>query len=111
MTFEEKRAAPRIHFVSNILITTGDGRIRATVDSKNISLKGIYVQAEQSLPVGTRCVLEVDLAGFSSNLRFRVNGKVCRHDSRGMGIAFCDLDAGTFIHLKNLIRLHQDKGN
>ena len=106
MTVNEKRGAERVRFESRILIQSVQGNVKATVEARNISLKGIYLQAESMLPIGTMCDIDIDLTGNSSEMAFTVQGMVCRHDEHGMGIAFLDLKVDNFVHIKNLVQLN-----
>ena len=106
MIVNEKRGAKRVRFESRILIRTDQGNIKATAEARNISLKGIYLQAESMLPIGTWCDIDIGLTGNSSEMFFTVQGRVCRHDEHGMGIAFLDLSMDNFVHIKNLVQLN-----
>ncbi|HHD64375.1 MAG TPA: PilZ domain-containing protein [Desulfobulbaceae bacterium] len=110
MTGKERRQGERILFKSRILIITGDDNIVAEADSRDISLRGIYLLPEKKLPLDTFCALKISLTGESSTMMVTVHGKVCRHDEQGMGIAFLDLEEDGFIHIKNLIALHSADG-
>ena len=35
-----------------------------------------------------------------------IPGKICRHDGQDMAVAFLDMDMDSFVHIKNLVRLH-----
>jgi hypothetical protein len=102
----ERREAVRIQFESRILIKTDGDIIGATADSRNISLKGMYVQPEKQLPLKTPCTLDITLTGDTSKMTITIPGEVCRHDEKGMGITFTDMEVDNFVHIKNLIKLH-----
>ncbi len=111
MSIRDRRKAERIRFTSRIVITLPDRELEATADARNISLNGMYLEARETLPPGTRCILTVTLSGDSSQMAFQVNGMVCRCEPEGMAVEFCRLDTDTFVHLKNLIRLLRESGN
>ncbi len=106
MAKNERRRARRIRFESQVLLQAGNEEVRATVDARNISLKGMYVQAGQRLPVHTPCRVTVRLTGSASQVAFTVEAKVCRHDDQGMGLAFARLSEDSHVHIKNLVRLN-----
>jgi len=110
MLDKERRQGERIQFTSHIHITTEDDTIGARADSRDISLKGIYLVPEKRIPLNTFCTLQISFTGESSTMTFTLHGKVCRHDDRGMGIAFHDLTEDSFVHIKNLIALHSAEG-
>ena len=106
----ERRGDGRIRFESRVRIHTEDGTINAEVDSRDISLMGIYLVPEKKLAINTFCTLNICINGESSIMEFIIHGKVCRHDTEGMGVAFLDMEKDTFVHLKNLIMLHTADG-
>ena len=106
----EKRAANRIRFESQITIRTDDQTIEATADSRNISLKGIYLTPRKKIALGAHCTLAITLTGEGSQMIVTIPGRVCRHDDQGMAVAFLDMDVDSFVHLKNLVKLHAAEG-
>ena len=106
MSEQEQRKAERIRFESQITIRTGDDTVEATADSRNISLKGIYLVPEKKIPVDTPCTLAITLTGKGSQMIVTIPGKICRHDGQGTAVAFLDMDVDSFVHIKNLVKLH-----
>ncbi len=102
----ERRGARRVRFESRVLLQAGDEEVRATVDARDISLKGMYVQAGQRLPVHTPCRVTVRLSSSASQVAFTVEAAVCRHDDQGMGLVFTRLSEDSYVHIKNLVRLN-----
>jgi len=111
MSDKERREAGRVRFESRILIKTEGDTIGATADSRNISLKGMYVMPEKKLELNTPCILDITLTGNTSKMTITIPGKICRHDEKGMGIAFTDMKVDNFVHIKNLINLHSSQGD
>ncbi|WP_457574448.1 PilZ domain-containing protein [Desulfolithobacter sp.] len=108
MITEERRQATRIRFESRVRIHWDNGELEATADTRDISLKGLYVFAEKRLPVGTRCSLDIDLTGPASKLICSLTGVICRHDASGMGIQFQEMDPHAFVHLKSFLHLKEE---
>lgn len=106
MNGQERRQAKRVRFESHITIRTEDETVEATADSRNISLKGIYLVPKKTIPLNTPCTLAITLTGKGSQMLVTVPGVVRRHDGRGMAIAFPDMDVDSFVHIKNLVQLH-----
>lgn len=106
-TTPEQRRAPRIVFISSALVRYEHGRVMETkVDTRNISLKGLYLETATPIPVETLCDITIHLTGATSKMDFKVQGVVCRHDPSGMGIAFTHLDEDSYLHIVNLVSLH-----
>ena len=106
-TNPEQRQAQRILFVSKAIVRHGpDQAIEAKVDTRDISLKGLFLETDAVIPVDTSCELEIHLSGATSKMDFTVQGVICRHDSSGMGVAFTHLDEDSYLHIINLVKLH-----
>jgi type IV pilus assembly protein PilZ len=76
--------------------------------ARNINEGGLFVEAEQPHPVGTRVALQFKLPGGDEPLQ--VSGVVVRtaegsdDDPSGMGIEFDDLDTRTRQRINELVR-------
>ena len=106
-TKPEQRRAPRVVFISSALICyENDQVVEIKVDTRNISLTGLYLETDTRIPVDTPCKIAIQLAGATSKMEFKVEGLVCRHDQNGMGISFTHLNPDSYIHISNLVKLH-----
>ena len=70
----EKRKNTRISFQTEVVLETDETRITAAAESKNISLKGMFINTEERLPPGTQCMIEIRLTGSSSKLSIKISG-------------------------------------
>lgn len=103
---DEKRRHPRVNFKTQIKISLeGGGRqIELEGDSKDLSLKGVFVRAgEESLDAGTPCDISIYLTGGIDEIRLAMKGSVVRSNKDGMGIVFDSMDVDTYSHLKNIV--------
>ncbi|MBW2020589.1 MAG: PilZ domain-containing protein [Deltaproteobacteria bacterium] len=100
---EEKRKKTRVHFRTQVILKTDESEIVAEANSKDISMKGIFVNTEKKIPVGTPCDIEILLTGTSTKLALTVKGVIKRQDASGLGVAFDSIDLDSYIHLKNII--------
>jgi hypothetical protein len=74
-----------------------------TLQTKDISLKGLLCTPEPGLKPGQKCQVELILdQGPSLSLQ----GCVARSDAQGTAIDFRSMEPETFQHLRNLIRLY-----
>ncbi len=106
-TMPEQRRAPRVVFISSAIICyEHDQVIEAQVDTRNISLTGLYLETVARIPVDTPCNIAIQLAGATSKMEFKVEGTICRHDRAGMGISFTRLNPDSYIHISNLVNIH-----
>lgn len=107
MSTPERRRAPRIVFESSATLRYDQGQVlEVRVDTRNISLTGLYLETDTRIPVETHCKIKIQLTGATSKMDFKVRGVVCRHDQTGMGITFTHLDEDSYLHIINLVNLH-----
>ncbi len=104
----ERRRNVRVIFRSSVSVTEVDGagrkgRTVASDETRDISLKGVYVPTEEPLEPGIECLVELRLMGESSELTLRIQGQVVRTDDSGMAVTFSKMDIDALIHLKNIL--------
>ncbi len=98
-----KREMTRVSFETKVEIFV-DGKKLPVTESKNISLKGIYVKAK-GLDEGTECKIIIFLKGLERELKVMLNGKAVRVDDSGAAIIFTLVDIHSFMHLQNIVAL------
>ena len=107
MNETERRRAQRIRFISTAFLRHGAEQIlEARVDTRDISLNGVFVLTDQRLPLHTDCEVAIHLVGSTSAMDFLARGVVQRHDPNGMAVAFTHLDPDSYLHILNLVKLH-----
>ncbi len=104
----ERRKNVRVIFRSSVSVTEVDeagrkGRTVVSEETRDISLKGVYVPTDEPLDPGTECLVELRLLGESSELILRMHGQVVRTDDSGMAVTFSRMDIDALIHLKNIL--------
>ena len=100
---DEKRKKTRVHFGTQVIVKSDTSEIVADTNSKNISVKGLLVETDEKIPVGTPCEIEILLTGTSSKLSLNIQGKIVRQTESGLAIAFDAVDVDSYFHLKNLV--------
>lgn len=100
---DEKRKKTRVQFKTQVSLKTENYGIVGDSDSENISMKGIFVNTEEKIPLDTLCDVEITLMGKSSRLSLAVKGVVARQGESGLGIEFKSIDIDSYFHLKNIV--------
>ena len=100
---EEKRKKTRVHFTTQVTLKTDKSKIEAEANSKDVSVKGIFVNTKKKIPVGTPCDIEILLTGTSTKLALSIKGIITRQDASGLGIAFDSMDIDSHFHLRNIV--------
>jgi PilZ domain len=106
----ERRNHQRVDFLTalNVIIETEDKKIEVTGDSKDLSLKGIFITTDEKAPVGSLCSVKVFLSGSKDELALHIQGVVARTEKNGLGINFDSMDVDSFTYLKNIIKYNSD---
>lgn len=108
MENSEQRRSQRIRFKSKAILRHGqDLALEAHVDTRNISFHGLFVETDARLPVNTPCDIEIHLIGVTSAMDISAQGVIQRHDPGGMAVAFTSLHPDSYLHILNLIKLHE----
>lgn len=107
MSVGEKRKFTRIPFETEIRLSTADKSIRAS-RMRNVSLGGMLVVSEDTLPLNSLCQVEIDLIGPASLLRIRLEAEVVRLEPGAVAVNFTKMDMDSLVHLRHLITIHAD---
>jgi hypothetical protein len=85
---ENKRKRIRVAFNSQVNIVFETVDIILNTRMKNISMNGIFVETEKTVPLNTPCHIEVIVTAPHSRLTIETMGFVSRIDPTGLGIKF-----------------------
>lgn len=108
MESPEQRRSQRIRFNSRAILRYGqDLALEAHVDTRNISFHGLFLETDARLPLSTPCDIEIHLVGVTSAMDISAQGVIQRHDPGGMAVAFTSLHPDSYLHILNLIKLHE----
>ena len=88
----------------NVMVEINDGestfKVKKTID---LSMKGISVQADHTLPVDTKCAVSILLGNGDMGVSIDVQGKVKRSSGSDMAIEFTEIDLDSYEYLQNLV--------
>lgn len=100
---DERRKKIRVHFNTPVVLKTDSSNIAAEVNSKDISIKGMYIHTKEKIPPGLLCTVEIVLTGASSRLALAIDGVITRQDESGLGVEFKFMSIDSYYHLKNIV--------
>lgn len=104
---ENKRGASRSPVAKGVEITVGNDTLKGTLE--DISINGLSVSLDPSLPVGTEYRVSVLLETSDSDaVRIDTRARVTRLTDTGMALEFVEVDADSLSHLQNLIRYNAE---
>lgn len=100
---EDKRRRSRVKagFEASLVV---DGKA-VPARTKDLSLKGVLVSCDKEYEADTPCVLRL---GLGPGLRLSIDGKVARTTPQGVAVEFQGMDAQSFGHLLQIVRLNAD---
>ncbi|MCP3676180.1 MAG: hypothetical protein GY721_00910 [Deltaproteobacteria bacterium] len=98
---DQKREMTRVSFETKVTLLI-NGKAFPVTASRDISLKGIYVQAK-GLTAGTTCAVTITLTGADPEININFDGSVRRVDDSGAGIIITSIGMEDFTHLQNLV--------
>jgi hypothetical protein len=106
----DRRNHERVEFLTslNVIIDTGDKKLEVKGDSKDLSLKGIFLITSEKVPVGSLCSVRIFLTGSNDDIELNIQGVVARAEHKGIGINFDSMDIDSFTYLKNIIKYNSD---
>ena len=99
---DDQRKRTRVNFRATVTLKGGGVEFK-DLDSRDLSLKGIFVLSEQKLPIGTLVDVALDLSGGSSLVRLKMKGQIARSEPEGMAVDFTEVDLDSFYHLRNIV--------
>lgn len=102
MTSTNRRKNSRIPFQATITLRF-PGALYEQCETRNLSLKGVFVVGIRGHKLGDKCAVELCLTGTTSNLCLRMKGEVMRVAADGVGLRFFEIDLDSFHHLKNIL--------
>ena len=105
---DDRRKKIRVDFRTAIIIQAGTREFHVTGSSKDLSVSGIFVKTEQSIPPHTECQVKIVLSGMSEPLTLSVEGRVVRSNATGVAISFRSMDLDSYTHLKNIVKYNVD---
>lgn len=100
----ERRQKKRVDFKTHIILTTDDSEVHLDGSSKDLSLKGVYVNTDEALAIGSKCRVEIRLTGMTEDLILRMIGRIVRQEPDGLAVVFKTMDLDSYTHLKNIVR-------
>ncbi len=105
---ENRRKHSRVGFATEIKIDLKT-KDYVTLDgnSKDLSLKGIFVSTHRRFARGTSCFVKIYLTGGIEKIELLVEGTIVRQTDTGIGIVFNSMDVDTYSHLKNIVHYNR----
>ncbi|HAR96477.1 MAG TPA: hypothetical protein DCR97_11020 [Deltaproteobacteria bacterium] len=98
----ERRHFTRVLYQAEAIVTWGRRVVRGR--SENVSLKGLFLQTSEKLPLGKNVRIKLFLQGLEDKC-VELFGKVVRQENGGFGVQFSRMDFSDFMDLKSIVSL------
>jgi len=105
---KDRRRHIRADFATRIVINVDGTEIEEAGNSKDLSLKGVFVTNDKTLPAGTKCSVKIFLSGGMDDIELNAGACVARVEERGLGLEFESMDLDSYTYLRNIMRYNTD---
>ena len=105
---DNRREAVRVDFETRIVVEMTHPAMVLKGDSKNLSLKGLFVETQENIALHTPCHVQVMLSGTMTPRSLSMEGKVVRKAINGVAIEFEIMDIDSYALLKNIVRYNTE---
>ena len=78
-------------------------RSHADCETRDLSIKGVFVIGVTGHAVGEHCAIFLRLVGSTRLATVAIKGRIVRVDPDGIALHFDEMDLDSFSHLKNII--------
>lgn len=103
-TVADRRNGIRVDFATKVFIRVGTQQTLYNGDSRDISLRGVFLQTEDELDLNSACDIEIQLSGSLDEITLMFKGHIVRKEEKGYAIYFDSVDLDSYTHLKNIIK-------
>lgn len=100
----DKRTKQRVDFKTKITLKTDRSEFNIEGSSKDLSLKGMFINTYEDITLNTNCKIEVYLTGMMEEFTLHMQGSVIRKEDNGIAVKFISMDLDSYTHLKNILR-------
>ncbi len=97
----EKRKHTRVPFEIESTVRYNGAEIQGQV--LNMSLQGMFIDIDESIPVGTGVTVKLNLSSGGMARNITLESRIVRSDSGGTGVKIMDLDLDSCLFLKDLM--------
>ena len=101
---QERRRDIRVDFDTDVSVMADGVESRYRGNTRDLSLRGVFIKTTDTLKIGTHCQVEVMLSGLQDQLVLKMEGHVVRRCDEGFAIYFESVDLDSYTHLKNIVR-------
>lgn len=89
----------------NLQVEVSDGRMSLIgCETRDLSLRGVFIYSDVIFPIGSQCLVTITLSGMVVPVEIKLNARVVRAESEGIGVEFeSSQDLESYHHLRNLV--------
>jgi hypothetical protein len=103
----EKRRHARVIFNRSVKLFIQE-KSHGQYPARNLSMGGLFVEGNISLPIGEDCRLELHEIGRHSSLILTFSGKIQRCEKDGVGVQFTGMEDDSYMFLQTMVLYSSD---
>jgi hypothetical protein len=108
---QERRNGIRVEFETEVTVTVEGVESHYKGSSKDLSMRGVFIQTAQAPRQNTPCQVSIKLQGLEEDMVLKMEGRVVRVCADGYAIFFDSVDLDTYTHLKNIVRYNSPESD
>ena len=107
---QPEREFTRVTTRFNIEVAIGERTIRSG-QTRDLSMKGVYVVCDEELPAGAECRIAIRLSESDEGPVITARGEVIRADAEpsGFAVEFSEVDLESYEHLRKMVMLNSSE--
>ncbi len=106
----EQRWSPRTQADLDVDLSF-HGEVVSGCKVRDIGMGGLFVEVEKEFPRDSVVELKFKITADGQETKHRIRATVARAGGSGLGMMFCDFDAGTFRSLQEVMHYIQGQGS
>ncbi len=111
MDASERRDFSRVPVEFPVTVDAGDGRIIEGDESRDVSMRGLFVVTDERLPLGQACRVTIHLDGPGGEHGIGVAARVTRDTAEGFAVEFSEIPIEDYEHLRKLVLYNSEQAN
>ncbi len=102
---DNHREFSRVPLCIEAIVQTEETQVRSE-NTRDISMKGIFIVTDHPVPLRTLCEITLVLKGQENPIKVEIRGMVVRSTDEGIGLQFTELALEAYDHLQNMVKLN-----
>ena len=103
---QERRRDSRVNFHVQATVNIGEKEL-SSLPIEDLSVRGVFICCDETPALDSQCKVKIMVAGSTSQLDLRLQGRVARLTEKGFAVEFRKVDLDSFVFLQNVVKYNQ----